>query len=67
MRGCDRAGSLLLIGETGTGKERFARAIHVSGPSGRAFHSLRCASVSTGSRVWMAWPLVRCSCAGSRT
>ena len=38
---------LLLIGETGTGKERFARAIHVSGPSGRAFHSLRCASVST--------------------
>lgn len=36
---------LLLTGETGTGKERLARALHVCGPAGRAFHSLRCATL----------------------
>lgn len=36
---------LLLTGDTGAGKERLARAIHVSGPPGRAFHSLRCATL----------------------
>ncbi|SFE03635.1 sigma-54-dependent Fis family transcriptional regulator [Roseivivax sediminis] len=34
---------LLLSGETGTGKERLARAIHMCGPKGRAFHTTRCA------------------------
>lgn len=37
---------LLLSGETGTGKEKLARAIHVCGPTGRAFHMLRCAGAS---------------------
>lgn len=36
---------LLICGETGTGKERLARAIHVSGPPGRAFLSLTCAGL----------------------
>ena len=35
---------LLLSGETGTGKETLARAIHVLGPSKRAFHAVSCAS-----------------------
>ena len=34
---------ILVSGETGTGKERLARTIHVGGPRGRAFHMLRCA------------------------
>ncbi|MDE3079491.1 MAG: sigma-54-dependent Fis family transcriptional regulator [Paracoccaceae bacterium] len=37
---------LLIVGETGTGKEKLARAIHVCGPSGRAFHALRCAGLA---------------------
>lgn len=36
---------LLIAGETGTGKERLARALHVSGPAGRAFTSLACAGL----------------------
>lgn len=36
---------LTLLGETGTGKEYLARAIHVSGPAGRGFHMLRCAGL----------------------
>ncbi|MCR9085659.1 MAG: sigma-54-dependent Fis family transcriptional regulator [Rhodobacteraceae bacterium] len=37
---------LLLTGETGTGKEYLARAIHVSGATPRAFHAVRCASLT---------------------
>jgi transcriptional regulator of acetoin/glycerol metabolism len=33
---------LLIAGETGTGKERLARAIHVAGPKDRGFHAIRC-------------------------
>ncbi len=41
---------LLLTGETGTGKEHFARAIHVAaGPGGRAFHTIRCAGLTSES------------------
>lgn len=36
---------LLITGETGTGKERLARAIHVCNPAGRAFHAIRCAGI----------------------
>lgn len=35
---------LLLCGETGTGKERLARAIHVAGPPGRGLHAVRCSA-----------------------
>ncbi|WP_424974734.1 sigma-54-dependent Fis family transcriptional regulator [Dinoroseobacter sp. S124A] len=36
---------LLLEGETGTGKERLARAIHLCGPPGQGFLVLRCAGL----------------------
>lgn len=36
---------ILLIGETGTGKEYLARAIHVLGPADRAFHTLSCSAL----------------------
>ncbi|MEM8570561.1 MAG: sigma-54-dependent Fis family transcriptional regulator [Pseudomonadota bacterium] len=36
---------LLLIGETGTGKEYLARAIHMSGAGQRGFHAVRCAGL----------------------
>lgn len=42
---------LLITGETGTGKEKLARAIHVCGPEGRAFHEMRCAVTVTASQV----------------
>ena len=40
---------LLLVGETGTGKEYLARAIHVTAPGARAFHALRCAGLRPDS------------------
>ncbi|EPX76581.1 sigma-54-dependent Fis family transcriptional regulator [Salipiger mucosus] len=40
---------LLIEGETGTGKETLARAIHVCGPPERAFHRLHCASATPGT------------------
>jgi len=36
---------LLLLGETGTGKEYLARAIHILGPSDRSFHLVCCAGL----------------------
>lgn len=39
---------LLLVGETGTGKERLARALHLCGPEGRGFTVLRCAGLGRG-------------------
>lgn len=36
---------LLIEGETGTGKERLVRAIHVCGSVGRSFHVLECAAL----------------------
>jgi transcriptional regulator of acetoin/glycerol metabolism len=40
---------LLLVGETGTGKERLARAVHLSGPAGHGFTVLRCAGLRPGT------------------
>ena len=34
-----------ILGDTGTGKEYLARAMHVSGASGGSFHTLRCAGL----------------------
>lgn len=47
---------LLIAGETGTGKEKLARAIHVCGPQGRAFHALRCAALEDLSALEAAAP-----------
>ncbi|MFD1344365.1 sigma 54-interacting transcriptional regulator, partial [Litorisediminicola beolgyonensis] len=47
---------LLLTGETGTGKEKLARAIHVCGPEARAFHTLRCATLADLSDLDEAAP-----------
>ncbi|GAB4528259.1 MAG: sigma-54-dependent Fis family transcriptional regulator [Roseibium sp.] len=41
---------VLLVGETGTGKEYLARAIHVLGPADRSFHTL-CCSGATREKV----------------
>ncbi|GAW35907.1 acetoin catabolism regulatory protein [Roseovarius sp. A-2] len=40
---------LLIEGETGTGKEMLARALHVCGPPGRAFHAQVCAGLDPGA------------------
>ncbi len=37
---------LLIAGETGTGKEKLVRMIHMHGQPGRAFHNLRCAGLA---------------------
>jgi len=45
---------LLIVGETGTGKDRLARAIHVSAGATRAFHALRCAGLSAAAVAALA-------------
>jgi DNA-binding NtrC family response regulator len=37
---------VVLVGRTGTGKERFARALHDLGGEGRPFHAINCATLS---------------------
>lgn len=37
---------LLLLGETGTGKEYLARAVHVLGPADRSFHLVTCSGLN---------------------
>ena len=38
-----------LRGETGSGREYLARAMHVTGAPGRSFHALRCAGLEAGT------------------
>src|SRR6056297_2070644 len=45
---------LLIEGETGTGQEKLARAVHVCGPPGRAFHALVCAGLDAGAIAALA-------------
>jgi transcriptional regulator of acetoin/glycerol metabolism len=45
---------LLIEGETGTGKEKLARALHVCGPPGRAFHAQVCAGLDAGAIAALA-------------
>lgn len=40
---------LLIAGETGTGKQKLARAIHMCGPAGRGFVVLDCAALDPAS------------------
>lgn len=47
---------LLISGETGTGKEKLARAIHVAGPKGRGFHVMRCAGPDGVAALQLATP-----------
>ncbi len=45
-RAMDRDVPVVLVGETGTGKELFARALHISGPrSDHAFVAMNCAAL----------------------
>jgi DNA-binding NtrC family response regulator len=37
---------VVLVGRTGAGKERFARALHALGAEGRVFHAINCATLS---------------------
>lgn len=38
---------LLVTGETGTGKEKLARALHVASARGHGFHAIRCGGMET--------------------
>lgn len=45
---------LLIVGETGTGKEKLARAIYLADPRARGFKPLRCAGLSALDNVFEA-------------
>lgn len=47
---------LLIGGETGTGKEKLVRAVHVCGPARRAFHAVRCAAATEFAALDTAGP-----------
>ncbi len=47
---------LLISGETGSGKERLARAIHVTGAKGRSLHAVRCAGTERFAALLEAAP-----------
>lgn len=47
---------LLIAGETGTGKEKLARSIHMADPKAHGFHSLSCAGTVDFAPLYEATP-----------